>query len=690
MRITVDSPVTGANAFVFERMSAYEELGRPYRCDLFVLSESRDLSLSPLLGEIVTVHVEIAPGVKRHFGGHVAKAAALGGHGRSARYRLELRPWIYLLRNQATCRIWQRKTVVDVLRDVASKAGFSALTATDLLLAGTEWENIVQYRETDFNFFARLVEQEGMHYYFRQDESKHELLLSDDLLVHDSSSEDLSVSFSQAGARQGISDDAFTSWVVHERMRTTVYELDDYVFSNARADMFVRSGDPAKPPAQGGKGPDEHDEREAVVYDYPGEYVSLADGEQLAMVRQQELRVDRQSVTARGNVRFLSAGSLFKLKDHPRKGVDGRYAVVAMNLTIQAAAVTSGKQGGADFVFSGEYQLINAELPFRLRRLTPKPTIAGLQTAVVVGPSNEEIHTDEYGRVRVKFRWDRTDKEKKDDNEGEEAAAPEDSSCWIRVAQPWASNGFGFQFIPRIGDEVVVQFLEGDPDRPLITGSVYNNVNRYPYTLPDQKTQSGVKTRSSKKGGAGNANEIRFQDEKGEEDFFVQAERNHTVKVKADRSVSVGGNESYKVTGTRDTEITKKNTDIYKDEHKMEVTKKVEEVFNNEHSLKVKDKQTITITNDKSEHVTGAFDLTTDKKYLLTQGTSTMTFEGNAVTVNAGKEIKILHGEGSITIDPMGAITISSPMKISLMCNGMGLEVSPAGVTVIGAVLNMN
>jgi len=398
--------------------------------------------------------------------------------------------------------------------------------------------------------------------------------------------------------------------------------------------------------------------------------------------------VERQTVTARGNVRFLSAGSVFKLKGHPRSGVDGSYAVTAMQLTISAAQVESGKQGG-EFVFSGDYHLINTALPFRLKRITPKPLIAGLQTAVVVGPKGEEIHTDEHGRVRVKFRWDRTGKEGGGDNEGEEAAAPEDSSCWIRVAQPWASSGFGFQFIPRVGDEVVVQFLEGDPDRPVVTGSLYNNVNRYPYGLTAKKTQSGVKTRSSKQGSADNANEIRFEDEKGEEEFFVQAERNHTVKVKADRSVSVGGKESYNVTGTRDTEITKKNTDIYKDEHKMEVTKKVEEIFHDEHSWKIK-KQTIEIAEDKNEHMTGTFDLKTDTKYVLTQGSTTMTFEKDTVTINAAKEFKIIRGAGSVSIDPAGMVTIASDTGISLKCGALGLEVTPAGVTVVGTVLNMN
>jgi type VI secretion system secreted protein VgrG len=413
------------------------------------------------------------------------------------------------------------------------------------------------------------------------------------------------------------------------------------------------------------------------------------------MIRQQELRVDRQTATAQGSVRSLSAGSLFKLTRHHRSGVDAQYAVTGMNLTVEAAPVESGKGGGGDFVIRAQFAVLNTSIPFRLKRVSPKPIIAGVQTAVVVGPKNEEIHTDDMGRIRVKFRWDRTGKEKADKSEGEEKAAPEDSSCWIRVAQPWASSGFGFQFIPRVGDEVIVQFLEGDPDRPLVTGSVYNSVNKFPFTLPGKKTQSGVKTRSSKKGGEDNANIIRLEDDKGHEEFFVQAEKNHTVTVKADRSVSVGGNETYGVTGTRDTTITKKNTDTYKDEHEMTVTKKVTEVFLDEHSLAVQKKQTIEVQNNKSEYVDQGYELTTKGKFLLTQGGApnagtTMKFEGDAVDMDIKGPLTITRGVAKISIDPAGNVAIESALSITLSSGTGSVTLGPEGATIKGMMVNLN
>lgn len=680
MRITIDSPISGPDAFVFERMNAHEELGRAYAYDVQVLSSSRSISLSSLLGEMVIVHVEIAPGVERHFGGYVARAAALGGMGRSARYRLELRPWLSLLQHTAVCRIWQNKTVLDVLKDVVSKNGFSIDVASQTILTGREWEYLVQYRESDFNFFMRLLEQEGWWFYVRQEKDKHEILLIDQLLDHDSASESREFAFQPRGAE--LADDVFDHWTPREQLRSTHYELDDYDFKDARADLFARSGNPVKTPKTGSKGA-EHDDRLATVYDYPGEYVALDDGNALSTVRQQELRVDRQVVSATGNIRDLTVGTLFKLTDHPNETQNAQWALTAMDLSIEAAAVESGRGGGSEFVFRGSYSAVSSEVPFRLKRISRKPSVPGLQTAVVVGPKSEEIHTDSFGRVRVKFRWDRTGTEEKvHANEGQEQAAPEDSSCWIRVAQPWASSGFGVQFIPRVGDEVIVQFIEGDPDRPLITGSVYNSVNKLPFTTPDSKTQSGIKTRTYKEGGADNANIIRLEDKRKEEEFFVQAERNHTVKVKKDRSVSVGGNENYSVTGTRDTTITKKNTDTYKDEHKMEVTKKVEEIFHDEHVLKVTNKQTIDVTNDVVEHITGNYKLTTDTQFLLTQGGTTMKFEGDAVDMNIAAPLTITRGGGKVTIDQTGAITMESTVGIQLKSGGSTIEITPTGVSV--------
>lgn len=678
MRITVDSPISGPNAFVLERLHAHEELGRSYRYDLNVHSASRNINLSSLLGETAAVHVEIQPGVTRHFHGFISRAWSLGSDGRNARYRLELRPWVSLLQHSATCRIWQDVTVLDVLKDVCSKAGFSLNVASITIPAGRQFEYVVQYRESDYAFFMRLLEQEGYYYYVRHEENKHEIFLTDALLDHDTASEELRFAFQPPSQNQKLVDDTFNQWQLSERLRSTIYELDDYNFKEARGDLFARSATAAKTPSSGNVG-SEHEDLAAVVYDYPGEYAAVSDGDALTAVRQQELRVDRQLVYAGGDVRSIGAGSVFKLFGHPVTTQNAQYAVTEMDLTIDAAAGESGR-GSGEFVFRGTYTLINTALPYRLRRLTAKPTIPGAQTAVVVGPKGDEIHTDNFGRVRVKFRWDRTGLEShKDGNQGEEALAPEDSSCWIRVMQPWASSGFGFQFIPRIGDEVVVQFLEGDPDRPLIIGSVYNNVNPPPYAVPGKKTQSGIKTRSSKQGGADNANEIRFEDEKGAEELYVQAERNQTVKVKASRSLSVGGSESHTVAGTRDVTITKKNSDTYKAEHKMEVT----------------GKQTIKVMNDKSEYVDLGYELSTKGKYLLTQGAepgsgTNMKLEGDAFDLEVVGPMTIKRGTSTITIDEAGIVTVDSAVNVVLKCGGNLVELSVSGVSVTGTTVLIN
>jgi type VI secretion system secreted protein VgrG len=304
--------------------------------------------------------------------------------------------------------------------------------------------------------------------------------------------------------------------------------LNDFNFETPKTDLLVNRSSP-----------NPHEKADFERYDYPGNYLKRDEGELHARLRLEELNARYEQARALGNARGLATGSLFELTGYPIDSENGEYLVEGTTFTIEGPNYESQAGGGDAEVFRCGFVAIDSHCPFRSEPGTPRPTVPGPQTATVVGKDGEEIWTDEYGRVKVQFHWDR---DGKDD---------ENSSCWVRVAQIWAGAGFGGINVPRIGDEVVVDFLEGDPDRPLITGRVYNGDNLPPYPLPANKTQTGIKTRSTKGGNPDNFNEIRFEDLKGKEELFVQAEKDQNTVVKHDQTLSVGGDRTITVSGNQ-------------------------------------------------------------------------------------------------------------------------------------------
>jgi type VI secretion system secreted protein VgrG len=382
----------------------------------------------------------------------------------------------------------------------------------------------------------------------------------------------------------------------------------------------------------------------------------------------------------------------------------------------------SGGGGGDEPPYTAAYSLLPTTEQFRPQRVNTKPAIVGPQTAVVVGenknadPEPEEIVTDSFGRIRVRFHWERIGP-RHPESRGKEGIEDEDNTCWIRVAQLWAGARWGAIFLPRVGQEVVVEFLEGDPDRPLITGCVYNSVNMPPYDLPANKTQSGIKSRSSKGGTASNFNEIRFEDLKGKEELHIQAERDESTLVKrnqstsvgADRSVSVGGNESYSVTGTRTSTITKKETQTFKAEREMKVTGTNDDEITGAHTAKYHAGRTETVENgdtltvegsNKVVTVHGEYNVVADSQYKLIQGDNAIFMKGKDIVVNNGKceislsgpdatviaktSLTLKCGEASITLKNDGSIEINGAQKVNLSGGGSTVGLEQAGATMKG------
>ncbi len=509
----VNSPL-GDNVLVMERLAGSESLGRLFQYELSLASENSSLKLNTLLGKPMGLAVQLADGSDRYFHGIVARCSQTAHRGQFASYQVTLKPWLWLLSRTSDCRIFQSKTVPDIVKQVFRDLGFSDFEDA-LTRSYREWDYCVQYRETSFDFVSRLMEQEGIYYYFRHEQERHVLVLCDAYGAHGTAPGYGRVPFypldDQMRERDHIHD-----WHLAHEVQPGSLALNDYDFQRPSARLEVRSSIAR-----------EHSNADYPLYDYPGEYVQSKDGEQYARNRIEAIQAQYEQIRLKGNARGLGSGHLFSLTDYPRDDQNREYLIVDAEYTITQDLYESGR-GSESFQFDSSLTCIDASQVFRPLPQTVQPIVQGPQTAMVVGPKGEEIWTDQYGRVKVHFYWDRHDQ------------SNENSSCWIRVSQNWAGKNWGSIQIPRIGQEVIVSFLEGDPDRPIITGRVYNAEQTVPYDLPANATQSGTKSRSSKGGTPANFNEIRMEDKKGEEQLFIHAEKNQDIEVENDETHWVG------------------------------------------------------------------------------------------------------------------------------------------------------
>ncbi|CAH0268816.1 Actin cross-linking toxin VgrG1 [Pseudomonas sp. Bi70] len=564
----VSSPL-GDNALVMERLAGSESLGRLFHYELSLASENASLKLNALLGKPMGLAVQLADGSDRYFHGIVARCSQTAHRGQFASYQVTLKPWLWLLSRTSDCRIFQSKTVPDIVKQVFRDLGFSDFEDA-LTRSYREWDYCVQYRETSFDFVSRLMEQEGIYYYFRHEQERHVLVLCDAYGAHSTAPGYARVPFypldDQMRERDHIHD-----WHLAHEVQPGSLALNDYDFQRPSARLEVRSSIAR-----------EHSNADYPLYDYPGEYVQSKDGEQYARNRIEAIQAQYEQIRLKGNARGLGSGHLFSLTDYPRDDQNREYLIVDSEYTITQDLYESGR-GSESFQFDSSLTCIDASQVFRPLPLTVQPIVQGPQTAMVVGPKGEEIWTDQFGRVKVHFYWDRHDQ------------SNENSSCWIRVSQNWAGKNWGSIQTPRIGQEVIVSFLEGDPDRPIITGRVYNAEQTVPYDLPANATQSGTKSRSSKGGTPANFNEIRMEDKKGEEQLFIHAEKNQDIEVENDETHWVGHDRSKTIDNDETVHVKHDRTETVDNNETITIgVDRSEKVGNNE---------TITIGVNRTEQV---------------------------------------------------------------------------------------
>ncbi|WP_175924830.1 type VI secretion system tip protein TssI/VgrG [Burkholderia cepacia] len=517
---TLDSP--HGDDLKFHTLDGSDELGRLFEFRIEALADSHSLSLKDMLGKPVTVRIEQQDLSTRYLNGIVARASLAGRRAeRYYGYELIVRPWLWLATRRSDCRIFQNKTVPEIVQEVLSIYGFPI--ENHLAETYVPREYCVQYNETDAAFVSRLMEFEGIYYWFRHAEDSHTLTLSDAMSSHTALPGYETIPYI-ARDRTAIADEEhIDGWLPAQEVSVGKHQTTDYDYTKPRADLSSQKVDPRG-----------HDHDSFASFEWPGGYRDDAPGAHYSRVRLEEQQAEHERASADTDVRGAAPGYLFTLAHCPRADQNREYLIVRCQYRFQENAYASDQ--GAEAVVHQTMMLVQpSSLPYRSPRDTPRPRTNGPQTATVVGPPGEEIWTDQYGRVKLQFRWDRY------------GQSNQDSSCWVRVSSPWAGGGFGGVQIPRVGDEVVVDFLNGDPDEPIVTGRVYNGEKMPPWGLPGSATQSGLLSRSSPGGTTEHANAFRFEDKKGAEQLWMHAERNFDAETELDHSLSVGNNHTHTV-----------------------------------------------------------------------------------------------------------------------------------------------
>lgn len=658
-----------ASKAVLKNAKVVEGLSRLTESRVEILCNDENVDLQDFIGEpmILTIEEQTRDGkVEHHFSGICISVEFVGYYQGDLHLVAEVRPWLWFLTKTRENRIFQSKTAPEIVKSVLGDYGFTADLTDQLQDTYPTRDYCVQYRESDFNFISRLMEEEGIYYFFRQDEKKLKLVLADGVQSHKSIKGKAEIPFysrEQKGYRRD--KDHIFEWSGNSAVKAGKVTLDDYDFEKPKSDLKKVKSIPL------GK----HAHKKYEIYDYPGHFRKPEIGENRARVRMEAEASRHLGARAVGNPRGLRAGNTFTLAEHSRREVNQEYLTVSMvhHLQIETdyedvelrqnpfiekdeRVGTAKTEEGRRDAYVCEFEVIPGNVPFRAPAVTRWPAIAGLHTAVVTGPEGEEIYTDKYGRIKVQFHWDRLGKK------------DEMTTCFVRCMMPWTGKNWGMISIPRIGQEVVIQFEEGDPDRPICTGMLYNADTMPPYALPENMTQSGIQTRSTKDGGATNYNELVFEDKKYEEFIRLHAEKNFFHTVENDSVVNIGLDK-------------KDNGDLTQTIHrnKTETLKTGDHVFTVESG-----NQTIFVKTNHEETIEGTSDQT------ITGNTTQTIKQGNLTRkVSMGNEtVEVSMGNYSLDTK-LGSISEEAMQKIEMKVGANSITIDQSGVTIKGMMIKI-
>lgn len=640
----------GEDVLLLKSFQMSDAIGRPFVCTCELRSETHDVKMEDVLGGPATIRITQTDGKTRYINGVISRFSQEGTPRAKAinKYSCTIVPALWLLTRTADCRIFQQLSVTDVIVKVLKDFGVA-----DVELAATATyearEYIVQYRETAFNFVSRLMEEEGLFYFFKHENGKHTMVISDATSV-----------FAEAPGYETVvfhQNERDSAGIEHVWKVTTEQVVQPGVF-------VLRDFDFKVPTKQLESNTKTIQQKQSVknfeVYDYPGFYETSAEGDRYVKVRMEESDAMHTLHRFQGDLRGLTVGSKFKLNQYPIEALNIDFVMIAAQLAADVGEYgTDGEAGDADGQsVTVSYTAIPHKVPFRTARTTAKPMIAGPQTAFVTGPSGEEIHVDEHGRVKVQFNWDR-------DGKGDDT-----TSCWVRVSQNWAGKKWGCVFLPRVGHEVIVEFLEGDPDRPIITGRVFNGTNTLPYKLPDNKTMSVIKTCTSK--GGGGFNEIRFEDKKGEEEIFIHAEKDVHIYIKNDRYAMILNNEHLVVKKDSHTRVEQDVHRIIKRDLKESIERNTHLTVAGDSASKIEKTLSLYVKGDVSEtfdanhHEKTKADYFLNAKNIVLEAVENITLKVGKTTLAMTEDGLKIATDGDIAFEAKKSLTAKATTDIKM------------------------
>lgn len=659
-----------ASKVVLKNARVVEGLSQLTETKIEMLCADEQVNLQKFVGEpmIVTLDEETKGGkVEHHFSGTCISVEFVGYYQGDLHLVAEVRPWLWFLTRTRENRIFQEQTAPDIIKSVLGDYGFTGDLTERLQESYEVRQYCVQYRETDFDFISRLMEEEGIYYFFRQEEKKLKLVLADGVQAHKTAEGKAEIPFffrEQKGYRRD--QDHIFEWSGQTSVTSGKVTLEDYDFEKPKSDLKKVKAIPLGT----------HGHKKYEVYDYPGHYRVPGLGDARARVRMEAEAARHLRSRALGNPRGLRAGNTFTLTEHSRDEENQEYMTVSMvhHLQIETDYEDSevrqnpfmekddspgarNPEEGRHDTYRCEFEVIPGKVPFRAPLVTRWPAISGLHTAVVTGPGGEEIYTDKYGRIKVQFHWDRLGKK------------DEMTTCFVRCVMPWTGKNWGMIAIPRIGQEVVIQFEEGDPDRPICTGMLYNGDCMPPYDLPANMTQTGIVTRSTKSGSQETYNELIFEDKKDEEFIRVHSEKDYFQTVENDAVIEIGLEKTDP--GDLTQTIHRHKTETLKtgdktltvetgSEYRTIATDKVEDIGNDD-TLTVGNNRNMDISADLTEKVGGNQDTSVTGNLDLAVTGDISESSNGSIDIKALSKIKLSVGGSSITIDNSG-ITIKAPM----------------------------
>ncbi|MCW1830403.1 type VI secretion system tip protein VgrG [Pantoea ananatis] len=651
-RITVQLPAQG---LLFRRLSGSEALSQSFVLQAELLSTDARIDRKSLLGKPVTFTLPtdglLSAASPRYINGKITqigvRSEELGGV-RYAVYGLTVESDLWPMKRDRNLRIFQSQTVPQIVQTLLKEYGVNVETR----LAGSYrvWEYCVQYQESSFDFISRLMELEGMYYFFRHEADKHTLVLCDAPDQHQAFPGYETIAYHVTPSGGSVTEEGVSQWALSESVTPGMYSTDDYDFRKPNAWMLQARQNPVSPT------PGSVD-----VYDWPGRFVEHGHGEYYARIRQEVWQVEHHMVSGSGTATGIAPGYTFSLLNAPHFSDNGKYLVTSAHYDFEENSYASGDVGATRHNI--DFTVLPAAVTYRAKPETPWPKTHGPQTAKVVGPKGESIWTDKYGRVKVKFHWDRL------------AKGDDTSSCWVRVSSAWAGQGFGGVQIPRVGDEVVVDFINGDPDRPIITGRVYNEASMPPWDLPGDATRMGFMTRS-KDGHQANASYLFFEDKPGGELLNMHAEKDMNISVENDKTVAIDGSRTTTIGKEQNDEVTGDATFHYKQKRTTTVDQLESNIFNNGESTEIKNGRKLNLKSGGDEsNITGGqkLNLNGTREVTISNGDIlNVQAEGRKQYINGNVEEEIngnvgvnINGNWTQTVEG-GTAFISSPNLIRI------------------------